>query len=141
MDDPQIHRLRVTNRNDFPIRDRYDGVPYVFAPNESVDLPLDAAGHILGYPAERDVMNLHMAKRWGWNRPEHVVIDPQTRKMKFQELADNIHINVETFEIRRVDPNAPPRLDDLPTDVTEDELAEVRSSLGKPRQWATGETG
>jgi hypothetical protein len=147
MDDPQIHRLRVINRNEFIIRDRYDGVPYNFVPDEYVDLPLDAAQHILGYPAERDVMNLHMAKRWGWNRPEHVVIDPHTKKMKFQELADNIRITVETFEIRRVvDPAA--RLDDppLPPDLTEDELAEARSTLGKPKKWgnlpaAPGERG
>jgi hypothetical protein len=139
MDDPQIHRLRVINKNDFVIRDRYDGVPYTFTPDEYVDLPLEAARHIIGYPAERDVMNLHMAKRWGWNRPEHVVVDPKTRKMKFQELADNIHVNVETFEIRRVgDPNAPGRLDDPPVDLTEDELAEARSSLGQPRRYEAG---
>ena len=137
MDDPQIHRLRVINRNDFAIRDRYDGVPYIFTPDEYVDLPLDAAQHILGYPADRDVMELHMAKRWGWNRPEHVVIDPITKRTKFQELAGNIHITVETFEIRRVvEPGS--RLDDppMPMDLTEDELAEARSSLGKPKRYS-----
>lgn len=147
MDDSPIHKLRVINRNDFTIRDRYDGVPYVFEPNVSVDLSLEAARHIIGYPAERDVMNLHMAKRWGWNRPEHVVIDPLTRMMKFQEYATNVHIKVETFEIRRVvDSDALPRLDDLPEGLTEDQIAEARYMADKPRKWvdmpaAPGERG
>ena len=129
MDDPQIHRLRVVNHNDFPIQDRYDGVPLVFPPNESIDISLEAARHILGYPAERDLMNLHMAKRWGWNRPEHVTLDPQTRKMKFQEYADKIEVSVETYEIRRVVPEGPERIDDTPVSLIEgDELAEARRS-------------
>ena len=127
MDDSQIHRLRVINRNDFVITDRYDGVPFTFPPNEPVDLSLEAAGHILGYPAERDLMNMHMAKRWGWNRPEHVILDPETRKMKFQLLAERIELSIETYEIRRVAPEGPERIDDTPVSLIEgDELAEAR---------------
>jgi len=139
--DPQIHRIRVINRNLFTIRDRYDGVPYEFRPNEFVDLPLDAAQHILGYPGEPDYRALHMAKRWGWNRPEHVQIDPDTRKMRFQELAGNIEISVETFEIRRVsDPTRAQPIDDpqVPPDLSPDELAAASTRLGKTsRKYAT----
>jgi len=137
--DPQIRRLRVINRNDFTIRDRYDGVPYEFRPDEYVDMPLDAAAHILGYPGEAEHRALHMAKRWGWNRPEHVQINPDTRKMKFQELAENIEVSVETFEIRRVvDPRAPVNLDDpaAPHDLSDDELAAASNKLGKSRKYA-----
>jgi hypothetical protein len=39
----------VTNHNAKPYRDRYDGQDYVFAPNEAVAVPAEAATLFFGY--------------------------------------------------------------------------------------------
>lgn len=41
--------LRVTNRNNFTLKDRFDGVDYVFKPNDPVVIEEDAARHFFGY--------------------------------------------------------------------------------------------
>jgi hypothetical protein len=64
--------VKVTNTNDFPINDMYDGVQYLFEPGKESKLPADAANHILGWTenASRRDMFLHIQKRWGWNTPQ-----------------------------------------------------------------------
>jgi len=82
--EPQVMAVRVINKNDFPIRDMFDGVPYVFEPNKPVNIPPDAANHIFawfqpyddedGHHHEPDParMKAHVQKRFGWNTPSLV---------------------------------------------------------------------
>jgi hypothetical protein len=55
--------LRVTNRNNFTLKDRYDGIDYIFKPNESVVIEEDAARHFFGYGAPDKIPFLI---RQGW---------------------------------------------------------------------------
>jgi len=55
--------LRVTNRNSFTLKDRYDGIDYVFKPNESVVIEEEAARHIFGYGVEDKIPFM---VRQGW---------------------------------------------------------------------------
>ena len=110
--DNQIERIRVVNHNDFPISDRFDGIPWVLRPGESIDLPLEVATHILGYPGDVEVMYRHMARRWGWNLPKHMVEDEKGVPLWWRQC-ERIQVSVEHFELRRVtDPKAPIRADD-----------------------------
>jgi len=64
--------LKVTNKNDFTIHDRFDGVPYDFEPGKPLVIPADAAQHILGWlpGIETEAVRKYVEKRWGWNTPE-----------------------------------------------------------------------
>ena len=68
-----VTHCRVTNHNEFPIDDRYDGIPYVFKPGIALTIPLDAAAAIFGMPVDDDGIvtfaadTAYMARRWGWN--------------------------------------------------------------------------
>jgi hypothetical protein len=97
----QLQRVRVVNRNDFAIKDRFDGVPYVFKPNEEVDLPLDVANHILGWPGDEEDRWRHMAKRWGWNLPDHITKQWKGRPL-WEHYCANVEITVQNYELRRV---------------------------------------
>lgn len=79
--------VKVTNGNDFPISDRYDGVPYVFAPGETITIPGDAAFHILGWHpgANREDLFNHVCQRWGWNTAD--VLASGEDKKRFAKLA------------------------------------------------------
>lgn len=74
LDEPQIMNVKIVNRNDFPISDRFDGVPYVFETNHPVSVPIDAANHIFGWfpGVEKEVVRRHCQKRFGWNTPSMV---------------------------------------------------------------------
>ncbi len=72
------HLIKVTNYNAFTIKDYFEGIPYVFATDEPVNVPLDAMQHIFGmdFPADeavlksrvfRDELFNHCCKRFGWN--------------------------------------------------------------------------
>lgn len=72
------HIIKVTNNGADEIRDYFNGIPYVFACGEPVNVPLDAVEHIFGmeYPADealmktaawRDQAFAAVSKRWGWN--------------------------------------------------------------------------
>lgn len=106
----RIERVRVTNRNTFQISDMYDGVPYEFPPGATVVIPPEAAAHIFGWPGEGNEMAQHMARRFGWNRPEHY--DPKLADARgllpWQLMTRAITIAVEHYEMRRVHmPGAP----------------------------------
>lgn len=72
-----VTRVRITNRNDFVIKDKFNGVAYVFAPSKPVECIPEVAAHIFGFrpeflslgeeEAER-AMTTYCAKRHGWNR-------------------------------------------------------------------------
>jgi hypothetical protein len=65
-----ITHVRVINRNEFPIEDRYDSELFTFEPNQRVTIPRPVASHIFGL----DIVNpqervWYCAKRFGWNLP------------------------------------------------------------------------
>lgn len=68
---PRILHVRVMNRNDFPINDMYDSVPYVFEPNLPISIPVDAAAHIFGWyeGVDPQQMRRYCQRRFGWNTP------------------------------------------------------------------------
>jgi hypothetical protein len=68
----KLQMVKVTNRNSFAMRDRFDGVPYDFKIGEPLSIPPQAAAHFFGWPGEADIMKAHTCKRFGWNRPEHI---------------------------------------------------------------------
>jgi len=76
---PIVGGVRVTNKNEFVIRDRFDGVPFTFEPGKSVTIPPDAANHIFGWRHHGDDeapehatndMLVYCQKRHGWNTPD-----------------------------------------------------------------------
>lgn len=90
----------VTNRNAFIIRDRFDGVPYTFKPNETLSIPPDVAAHFFGWPGDREDMNIHIAKRRGWNTKEYIQradpMDPNS-ELLYERYANNIVITVKEY--------------------------------------------
>jgi hypothetical protein len=90
----QMSMVEVVNRNGFTIRDMYDGVPYVFRPNQMLSIPPNVANHIFGWPAEGDVMRLHTCRRFGWNTPAHMEVD-KNRPHDNRTVADIYFANIE----------------------------------------------
>jgi hypothetical protein len=70
--EPQIMAVKIINHNDFPIIDRFDGVPYKFESNVALNVPIDAVHHIFGWHPHVDPseMERHCIKRFGWNTPK-----------------------------------------------------------------------
>lgn len=75
------YHIKVTNKNEFPIEDRFDGIPYVIPAMGHCNIPYEAACHIFGVafraeqghnlPADfRERMFRYVQRRWGWNRKE-----------------------------------------------------------------------
>ena len=66
--------LKLTNKNDFIIVDRYDGVPFTFEPKKPIIIPADAAAHIFGWSPEASMEDVerHTCRRLGWNTPDHM---------------------------------------------------------------------
>ena len=96
-----IERVRVSNLNLFEIRDRHDGVPYEFPAGSTVVIQLDAAQHIFGFPGDTQDMHMHIARRFGWNRPEHYAAEPDGT-LPWQRMARNVQLAVEHYEVRRI---------------------------------------
>jgi hypothetical protein len=96
---PEAHiRIRVTNRNPFVIKDRYDGVPYTFKPNDQVTVTQAVANHFFGWPGDLESRTLYMAKRRGWNTAEYVVRDTtkgHDAKSILETYVENIILDVE----------------------------------------------
>jgi hypothetical protein len=53
----------VTNKNDFFHSDRFDGADYTFPPGEKVQVPVEAATHMLGFNLKDKTETL---VRLGW---------------------------------------------------------------------------
>lgn len=89
--------VKVINRNDFPITDRFDGVPYVFPPNTPVSIPIDAAHHIFGWHQGVDMMLVqrHVQKRLGWNTPDMEKDGRASRFFENLEIAPILYRMVE----------------------------------------------
>lgn len=74
-----ITHARVTNNNDFPISDMYDGVPLVFEPGKPQRIPLAAAVLFFDMPVDVEgkvtwQINgnswAHFSRRQGWTNIE-----------------------------------------------------------------------
>lgn len=65
-------QIRITNTNNFPIEERFDGILYDFKPGVAVNMPYHAASHVFGIDfsqgIDRERIFTHIQKRWGWNR-------------------------------------------------------------------------
>ena|SRR5579862_8037536 len=69
--------VKVTNKNDFDIEDRFDGIPYRMPAKKAVNIPYEAACHIFGVDflpddsaaIDLDAIYRHLQRRWGWNLP------------------------------------------------------------------------
>ena len=121
MPSEHIERVRVTNHNAFQINDRFDGVPYEFPPGLTVVIPPEAAQHIFGFPGDDADMQAHMARRFGWNRPEHYAVEPDGTVV-WQRMTRLVKIAVEHYEVvRRHQPGAP---------IPAEEAAEAPDMLG-----------
>jgi hypothetical protein len=105
--DDAIQKIKVVNRNAFTIKDRYDGIPYEFAPGKDVMLMPEVANHILGYPGDIEDMHRHMARRWGWNLPQHMQVGDDGL-MVWQRQCLAIEVSTERFELRRIPADGEP---------------------------------
>ena len=125
---PSFQMVKIINRNTFPIFDRFDGVPFVFKPNESLSIPPDAAQHFFGWPGEPDLIRLYIAKRHGWNTPDDQKRD-ETGKMRWEKWVDAIELIPVHFDLVQRDANAP-----IPADAgdPEAELMSESSDLPMP---------
>jgi hypothetical protein len=101
------YHIKVTNKNDFPIEDRFDGIPYLIPAMGDCKIPYEAACHIFGVrfkaepghnlPADfREQMFRHVQRRWGWNRKE--VIE------KSREWFGRIETKLITLRLVEADP-------------------------------------
>jgi len=110
-DRPAYEMLQVTNLNDFPINDMFDGVPISFPTGVAVEVGFAIAAHCFGYPGEPDDMAVHMARRYGWATREQLVWN-KDRKPLFFEKAMNVKIVPILFDLVRRPLNAPMPADD-----------------------------
>lgn len=138
-----IERVRVTNGNPFQINDRFDGVPYEFPAGKTVVIPPEAAQHIFGFPGDEADMHVYMARRFGWNRQEHINPDESKGQRSWKQLASAIRIATEHYEVRRIhQPGAPipaADADDAPDmlGLNIDPPAPKRSTVGTRRARVT----
>jgi hypothetical protein len=96
---PEAHiRIKVINRTDRVIRDRFDGVPFIFKPGDAVIVSQAQANHFFGWPGDLEQRTLYMAKRFGWSTMEYVVRDPLAgpdAKSILEKLVEGIILEVE----------------------------------------------
>jgi hypothetical protein len=106
---PRILHVRVINKNDFPITDMYDSVPYTFVPNMPVTIPVDAAAHIFGWWEGCDpaVMKRHCQKRFGWNTPEMQSANQHEEFYKRLELKPMLY-RLVPMQVAEETPDLPP---------------------------------
>jgi hypothetical protein len=132
MAEHRIVNVRVTNETKPPVTfsDDYNGVHYVFEPNRTVSIPLDAAKHIFGYDiknADTQSMFEHICKRWGWNTPENVKDNFAAIKLIWSKLSF-APVAVKMVEHAIVDPTA---LEDAPEEVPPAKAAPGKLRLGQ----------
>jgi len=112
---PTIGRVRICNHNPFDLTDRCDNIPYTFATDMDVDIPLDAAAHLFGFHmnATEEEMFKHCSKRFGWNTPMHAA-----KKLDW-EFFDNLEIRPVHYKL---------------VEVTVDEDGVVKRGRGRPKK-------
>jgi hypothetical protein len=96
--------LKVTNRNDFDLMDRYNGEAYFFPKGKTVMCPDDAARHIFGIGDEDKKPYL---TRQGWSKSSDKFEDGMEKLNKFSfELVEEKY-DVEFARIeQRTSPSA-----------------------------------
>jgi hypothetical protein len=115
-DQPVFRLVKVVNTNDFPISDMYDGVPYVFKPNEPLSIPPEAAQHFFAWPSDDPkLIQMWIAKRLGWNTAADIARQPDGR-MRWEHWVDKIQIVPVDYDLVQRDPAAP-----IPADAGEDD--------------------
>jgi len=132
--------IRVTNKNDFPITDMYDGVPYLFAPNKPISIPVAAASHFFAWPTDDPkLFGLWLSKRLGWNTKADLELQSDGR-MRWQHWVEKIHIEAVQYELVQRDPAAPIPADDgiveperLPPEPMDEGLNSTRVGAGTSR--------
>lgn len=127
------YSVKVTNGNEFDIKDYFDGVPYQIKANSHKEIPQDAFEHIFGawffsvdeagneVPNEnmRDQIFLNLQRRWGWNltpptdeREFKRWISPKEKflRLKFDLVGVDVHkkvVDIETLAKPRKQDMAP----------------------------------
>jgi hypothetical protein len=132
--------IRVTNGNDFPITDMYDGVPYLFAPGKPISIPVAAAQHFFAWPTDDPkLFSMWVSKRHGWNTKADLELQTDGR-MRWQHWAEKISIEAVQYDLVQRDPAAPIPADDgvvdpeRPPPMPEDEgLSSTRGGTGTNR--------
>jgi hypothetical protein len=126
----RVHYVRVTNGLDFPFTDRYDGVPVTLPPGKSENLPLDMAAHFFGYHVDVDAATMlrHIARRQGWNTPDFVKQNEETRKTKAEEYFGKLKIEPVMYKLVPADDPDPKR----PVPADPEVPTEVRRGPGRP---------
>ena len=108
--------LRITNLNKQTVRDRFADVPYVFAPDQPIDIPEDAAEHIFGSKltekgfADPEASFLHLARRWGLVHARDKA-DPRLME-RARKLYDNLRFEVLRMELQAVKLSGPIVIED-----------------------------
>lgn len=92
--------VKVTNKNDIDIDDRFEGKRYVFPAGKSVSIPYEVACHIfeIEHPEElkdKDRLLKTLCRRWGWNTP-HMIKEKENLKM-----FANIQVVLVTYKVVR----------------------------------------
>lgn len=106
----RISMVRVTNSGDTVFTDRYDGVPYIFAPGQTKAIPVDVAHHLLGFHPGADDKSMfrHVSKRQGWNTPKHIEVgDDGLTLAERQFAALTIEPVVYKMVEEKLDPSKP----------------------------------
>lgn len=124
---PGLAMVKVTNRNAFPLIDRFDGVPYKFLSHKPLIIPPDAAAHFFAWPADRDVRIAYMTRRYAWNRATedmaylHPVPGSDDTRTLAEKYVDNFLIETQHFDLVARSP-----------DSEQDEPAAAQSSYDFP---------
>lgn len=135
--EPILMQVEVTNGTEWPIDDRFDGIPVVFPVGVAVSVSPDVARHCFGYPADPRDMALHMAKRYGWATPETLKWTAH-KTPQFFEWAAQVKFEPIYYDLVRRKPSDP-----IPAVVTDEELQEPppppqasTTVVGKSRRYA-----
>jgi hypothetical protein len=105
-DKPSFQMVRVLNKNDFPITDMYDGVPYTFEPGKTLSIPPEAAQHFFAWPADSTLSRMWIAKRLGWNTGEDIKRQADGR-MRWEHWVDKIEISAVSYDLVARNPDEP----------------------------------
>jgi len=134
--------LEVVNNNDFTIADMFDGIPIEFPPGVKVDCTPAIAHHLFGYPGDDRDRAMHMARRFGWSTKDYLMpVGPSDDTPRYMKLAGNIVITPIFFQLVRVNPNDPIKLDTGDEDADRVVTPEIPAETTKAgRRKRTGKT-
>jgi len=133
----RIHYVKLTNGLPFAWSDRFDGIPFYVAPGKFENIPLEAAVHMLGFsdPPDFERMKRHVCRRMGWNTPEFVLPDKETKRIRADDYWAMLKIEPVVYKLVRVDgdeidPKAPVPADPAPPPAAEGPRRPRRFDIG-----------